>query len=97
MPLSSTHQVSISHVIITATARQLISSSYIMPAHESNPLIVVYTTGLGVKSYALVLQSREDCAKDHGSPTSRTTESGLYDQDGCHLLGVQDEPTGTGR
>ena len=43
-----------------------------MHAHESNPPIVVYTTELGVKQYAIVLQSREECTNDRVSPTSRT-------------------------
>ncbi|KAB2608360.1 S ribonuclease [Pyrus ussuriensis x Pyrus communis] len=42
-----------------------------MPAHESEPPIVVCTTGLGANKYAQVLQSCEGCANNHGSPTSR--------------------------
>ncbi|KAB2600466.1 S ribonuclease [Pyrus ussuriensis x Pyrus communis] len=42
-----------------------------MPAHELKPSIVVCTTRLGANKYAQVLRSREGCANNRGSPTSR--------------------------
>ncbi|KAB2603871.1 S ribonuclease [Pyrus ussuriensis x Pyrus communis] len=42
-----------------------------MLAHESEPPIVVCMTGLGANKYAQVLQPREGCANNRGSPMSR--------------------------
>ncbi|KAB2636350.1 S ribonuclease [Pyrus ussuriensis x Pyrus communis] len=42
-----------------------------MHTHESEPPIVVCTTGLGANKYTQVLRSREGCANNRGSPMSQ--------------------------